>query len=142
MKPFWETKQLHELDAAEWEALCDGCAKCCVHKLQVEETGRVHYTCVACRLLDVNTCRCTGYRNRHELVPDCAVLSVAHPEHFKWMPETCAYRLMHEGRPLPEWHPLITGNPNSVHAHGASARKKLIPEFLADEAHLEKYIVD
>ena len=142
MKPFWETKQLHELNAVEWEALCDGCAKCCVHKLQVEETGRVHYTCVACRLLDVNTCRCTSYENRHELVPDCAVLSVDHPEHFDWMPETCAYRLMHEGRPLPDWHPLITGNPNSVHAHGASARKKLIPEFLADEAHLEKYIVD
>ena len=142
MQPFWETKQLHELNATEWESLCDGCAKCCVHKLQVEETGQVHYTCVACRLLDVNTCRCTNYANRHELVPECAVLSPEQPELFEWMPETCAYRLMHEGKSLPDWHPLITGNPQSVHAHGASARKKLIPEFLADEEHLEKYIVD
>ena len=142
MKPFWETKQLCELSPGEWESLCDGCAKCCVHKLQVEESGQVQYTCVACRLLDVTTCRCSNYDSRHELVPECAVLSAEHPEHFEWMPETCAYRLMHEGKPLPEWHPLITGNPQSVHAHGASARKKLIPEFLADERHLEKYIVD
>jgi uncharacterized cysteine cluster protein YcgN (CxxCxxCC family) len=141
MQPFWETKQLHELNAAEWEALCDGCAKCCVHKLQVEETGQVHYTCVACRLLDVNTCRCTNYENRHELVPECAVLAPDHPEHFEWMPETCAYRLRHEGKPLPDWHPLITGDPQSVHAHGASARKKLIPEFLADGEDLEKHVV-
>ncbi|VGO21528.1 YcgN family cysteine cluster protein [Pontiella sulfatireligans] len=142
MKPFWEAKKLHELDQNEWEALCDGCAKCCVHKLEVEETGKVHYTCVACRMLDINTCRCMNYENRHELVPDCAMLSAGKPEYFEWMPETCAYRLMHEGQPLPEWHPLITGDPRSVHEHGASARKKLIPEFLADEAHLEKYIVD
>lgn len=142
MNPFWETKKLHELNRSEWEALCDGCAKCCVHKLEDDRTGRIHYTCVACRLLDVNTCRCTNYTNRHELVPECAVLSIKHPEHFDWMPETCAYRLLYEGKPLPEWHPLITGNPATVHEHGASARKKLIPEFLADEKHLEKYIVD
>ena len=141
MPPFWETKQLHELSKLEWESLCDGCAKCCVHKLEVEETGEIHYTCVACRLLDVNTCRCTNYGNRHELVPNCAALSANHPELFEWMPETCAYRLMHKGKPLPGWHPLITGDPASVHAHGASARKKLIPEFLADEEQLEKYIV-
>jgi uncharacterized cysteine cluster protein YcgN (CxxCxxCC family) len=142
MKPFWETKKLHELTPAEWEALCDGCAKCCVHKLQDDRTEKIYYTCVACRLLDVNTCRCTNYENRHELVPDCAVLSADHPEYFDWMPETCAYRLIHEGKPLPEWHPLLTHNPATVHEHGASARKKLIPEFLADEKHLEKYIVD
>ena len=142
MKPFWETKSLHELTETEWESLCDGCAKCCVHKLQIEETGEVLYTCVACRLLDVNTCRCSNYQHRHELVPGCAVLSADAPEHFEWMPETCAYRLMHEGRPLPGWHPLITGDPASAHSHGASARKKLIPEFLADERHLEKYIVE
>jgi uncharacterized cysteine cluster protein YcgN (CxxCxxCC family) len=140
MPPFWKTKKLHELTEAEWESLCDGCAKCCVHKLEDEDTGEVHYTCVACRMLDVNTCRCTDYPNRHELVPDCAVLSASQPEHFRWMPETCAYRLMHEGKPLPDWHPLITGDPTSVHAHGASARKKLIPEFLADD-DLEEYIV-
>jgi uncharacterized cysteine cluster protein YcgN (CxxCxxCC family) len=142
MAPFWETKKLHELTEVEWEALCDGCAKCCVHKLEDEDTGEIHYTCVACRMLDVNTCRCTDYPNRHETVPDCAVLSTDQPQHFKWMPDTCAYRLMSEGKPLPAWHPLITGNPASVHEHGASARKKLIPEFLADEEDLEKYIVD
>lgn len=141
-KPFWETKKLDELDAEEWEALCDGCAKCCVHKLEDEDTGEIHYTCVACRLLDVNTCRCTNYANRHSLVPGCAALSADHPEHFAWMPETCAYRLMHEGKPLPGWHPLVTGHPASVYEHGASARRKLIPEFLADESRLEKYVVD
>ncbi len=139
---FWETKKLHELNETEWESLCDGCAKCCVHKLQDEATDEVHYTCVACRMLDVNTCRCTDYSNRHNTVPDCAVLSADHPEHFGWMPETCAYRLIHEGKPLPDWHPLISGTPDSVHEHGASARKKLIPEFLADEENLEKYVVD
>ena len=142
MPPFWESKTLREMTHEEWEALCDGCAKCCVHKLQDDLTGEIHYTCVACRLLDVNTCRCTNYPNRSELVPDCAVLSMDHPDYFDWMPETCAYRLLHEGKPLPEWHPLITGNPSSVHDHGASARKKLIPEFLADEEQLEKYIVE
>jgi uncharacterized cysteine cluster protein YcgN (CxxCxxCC family) len=141
MKPFWETKKLNELNETEWESLCDGCAKCCVHKLEDEDTGKVHYTCVACRMLDVNTCRCTNYPNRHSLVPDCAVLSADQPQHFQWMPDTCAYRLMHEGKPLPDWHPLITGDPASVHAHSASARKKLIPEFLAGD-DLEKFIVD
>lgn len=140
MPEFWKQKKLAELNEVEWEALCDGCAKCCVHKLENEATGEVHYTCVACRLLDVNTCRCTGYPDRHELVPECAVLSPNHPEHFQWMPETCAYRLLHEGKPLPDWHPLISGDPASVHAHGASARKKLIPEFLAGE-DLEEYII-
>jgi len=142
MKPFWETKPLHAMNDAEWEALCDGCAKCCVHKLEDEDTGEIHYTCVACRMLDVNTCRCTGYPDRHELVPECAVLSADQPGHFHWMPATCAYRLIYESKPLPEWHPLLTGNPASVHEHGASARKKLIPEFLADEEALENYIVD
>jgi uncharacterized cysteine cluster protein YcgN (CxxCxxCC family) len=139
---FWQTRALVEMTPDEWESLCDGCAKCCVHKLEDEDTGEVHYTCVACRLLDINTCRCMNYENRHELVPGCAVLAADRPEHFEWMPETCAYRLLHEGRPLPDWHPLITGDPRSVHQHGASAKKKLIPEFLADEEHLEKYAVD
>jgi len=142
MPPFWKIKKLHELNQAEWEALCDGCAKCCVHKLENEDTGDIYYTCVACRMLDINTCRCMNYENRHELVPDCAVLSVDQPEHFKWMPKTCAYRLMYEDKPLPDWHPLITGNLDSVHEHSASARKKLVPEFLADEENLEKYIVN
>jgi len=138
---FWEVKTLDELTQNEWESLCDGCAKCCVHKLEDEKTGEIYYTCVACRMLDVNTCRCTNYSNRHELVPECAVLSLSNSNFFEWMPETCAYRLLHERKPLPVWHPLRTGDPTSVHQHGASAKKKLIPEFLADEDHLQKYIV-
>lgn len=141
MDNFWEHKTLAELSLEEWEALCDGCAKCCVHKLEDADTGEVHYTCVACRLLDVNTCRCLEYDQRHNLVPNCAVLSADQPDVFEWMPETCAYRLVHEGKPLPEWHPLLTRNPQSVHMHGASAHKKLIPEFLAAEEALEEYIV-
>lgn len=141
MDRFWERKNLAELNAEEWEALCDGCAKCCVHKLEDEDTGEVLYTCVACRLLDLETCRCTGYAQRHELVPDCAVLSPDHPEVFEWMPETCAYRLLHEGRPLPDWHPLLTGDPASVHAHGASARRRLVPECIAGD-HLERFVLD
>jgi len=142
MPPFWKTKKLRELTETEWEALCDGCAKCCVHKLEDEATGEIHYTCVACRMLDVNTCRCTDYANRHETVPDCAVLSAAHPEHFRWMPETCAYRLLLEGKPLPDWHPLITGTPLSRRSlgEGGAARKNLIPEFLAGD-DLENFIV-
>jgi uncharacterized cysteine cluster protein YcgN (CxxCxxCC family) len=117
MPPFWETMKPHELKETEWESLCDGCANCCVHKLEDEETGEVHYTNIACRMLNVNTCRCTDYPNRHETFPDCAVLSSDKPENFRWMPEICAYRLMNEGKPLPDWHPLITGNPACVHEH-------------------------
>jgi len=130
------------MTAKEWESLCDGCGKCCVHKFEDEDTGEIHYTCVACRLLDITTCLCTNYARRHELVPECAVLSPDTPEHFRWMPETCAYRRLYEGKPLPEWHPLITGDPASVHEHGASARKELIPKSLVVEEDLQEYIVD
>lgn len=140
--PFWKTKRLEEMTEAEWEALCDGCAKCCAFKLEDEDTGEILFTCIACRLLDLQTCRCLHYARRHELVPECAPLSTDHPERFAWLPETCAYRRIHEGRPLPEWHPLLTGDPESPHAAGASARKKLIPEALADLDHVEKYVVE
>jgi uncharacterized cysteine cluster protein YcgN (CxxCxxCC family) len=109
-----------------------------VHKLR-DETGQVHYTRIACRLLDMDTCRCTDYSDRHRLVPDCALLSADRPEDFEWMPETCAYRRIHEGRPLPDWHPLISGDPATVKEHSVAVQE-LIPEYMAGE-DLRPYII-
>lgn len=111
---FWVDKTLAELNPAEWEALCDGCGKCCLHKLEDEDTGRLYYTDVACRLLDVERCRCRDYQHRHEQVPDCLKLTLLEPMSFKWLPETCAYRLRSEGKPLFAWHPLVSGDSGSV----------------------------
>jgi uncharacterized cysteine cluster protein YcgN (CxxCxxCC family) len=126
--PWWACKPLTEMAPDEWEALCDGCARCCLHKLEDEDTGEILYTDIACRLLDINTCRCTRYAQRHREVPDCALMGPKHPEMLHWMPKTCAYRLLHEGRPLPAWHPLLTGDPESVHRAGISVRHLAVPE--------------
>ena len=106
----------------EWESLCDGCGRCCLHKLEDEDDGRIYYTRAACDLLDIKSCRCKDYPNREKLMPDCIQLSVDHAQYFDWLPETCAYRLLAEGEPLPEWHPLITGDPDSVIKAGISVR--------------------
>lgn len=138
---FWEQKSLAELNRQEWEALCDSCGKCCVHKLQDEDDAEIYYTNVVCDLLDANTCRCTDYPNRAQRVPDC--LSIT-PENFAecraWLPESCGYRCVGEGRPLPEWHPLLTGNPLSTVAAGASVAGRVIAESQAGE--LEQHLVD
>ncbi len=130
---FWENVPLTEMTAEQWESLCDGCAKCCLHKFEEEDTRRVHYTNVACRLLDLKTCHCRDYQNRTKKVSDCVALT---PEHIRdpyWLPATCAYRLLEERSPLPSWHPLISGTPQSVVRSGNSICGRVISEKKAGD---------
>ena len=139
---FWETKPMAKLNPKEWEALCDGCGKCCLNKLEDEE-GTVALTSVACRLLDNTTCLCGNYAKRHQFVPECIVLN---PKTIKdnlyWLPQTCGYRLIHEGRSLYDWHPLISGDPASVHRAGVTMQGQTIPEFEVDEDDWEDHIIE
>jgi hypothetical protein len=130
--PFWERKTLAEMTKPEWESLCDGCGKCCLHKLQYEDTGEIYYTEVACRLLDLGSCRCSNYAQRQKHVPDCVALRPDKVMELNWLPSTCAYRLLANGKPLAWWHPLVSGDPDSVHAAGQSVRGRAIPERKAD----------
>lgn len=130
---YWKRKSLSEMTAAEWEGLCDGCALCCMHKLEDEESGEVLYTDVACRLLDLGTCRCSDYSHRAKKVASCLVLSVDRPEEFDWLPATCAYRRLAGGQDLPAWHPLITGRPESVQEAGISMLGKAVSEDETDD---------
>ena len=140
---FWEKKPLEKLSEAEWEALCDGCGKCCLNKLEDEDSGEVALTRVACRLLDDQTCRCAHYENRHQFIPECIVLRPDNLDtHAYWMPQTCAYRLLWQGKPLPGWHPLITGDPNSVHSAGVSVQGMTVSEFDTPEEDWEDYIIE
>ncbi|MGH1368496.1 MAG: YcgN family cysteine cluster protein [Maritimibacter sp.] len=139
---FWE-RPLGELSAPEWEALCDGCGKCCLNKLEDEDTGQVVFTSVACRLLDDQTCRCAQYDIRLQFVPECIVLKPSNMDDIGYfMPATCAYRLRHEGKPLPEWHPLKTNDPESVHRAEQSVRGWTTPEFEVDEEEWENYVIE
>jgi len=137
--PFWKAKRLDEMTRDEWESLCDGCAKCCLAKLEDEDTGEIAYTNVACRLLDLGTCRCTKYPVRSKYVPDCITLTPGNIAELRWMPSTCAYRLIAEGKDLPSWHPLVSGDPDSVHKRGLSVRGRAVPED--DVLDLEDFIV-
>lgn len=139
MDRFWE-RPLEELDRGQWEALCDGCGKCCLHKLEDEETGEVFATNVACRLLDRSSCQCSNYRGRRAFVPDCIRLTAATVRDHDWLPSTCAYRLRAAGEPLPDWHYLVSGDREAVHRAGQSARGWTINE--QDAGELEFHIVD
>lgn len=140
---FWERKSLKTLSQQEWEALCDGCGKCCLNKLEDEDSGEVALTRIACRLLDDDTCRCAHYENRHAFIPECIVLRPDNIDsHAYWMPATCAYRLLWEGKPLADWHPLISGTPDSVHQAGVSVRGMTLSEFDIPEEEWEDHIIE
>jgi len=140
--PFWKAKALWQMSRAEWESLCDGCGRCCLHKLEDEDTGRYHYTNVACRLLDLGSCRCKDYGDRRRHVPDCVELQPDTVGGLGWLPPSCAYRLLAEGKDLAWWHPLVSGDPNSVHASGMSVRNRAISELRSGplEHHLVTWV--
>lgn len=139
---FW-TLPLSRLNAAEWEALCDGCGKCCLNKLEDEDSGDVHFTNVACRLLDGDSCRCGQYATRKTYVPECVVLTAGSLKDIAyWLPSTCAYRLRADGLSLEPWHPLISGDPESVHKAGQSVRGWTVSEFTVHEDDWEDHIIE
>jgi uncharacterized cysteine cluster protein YcgN (CxxCxxCC family) len=138
--PFWKTKRLHEMTREEWESLCDGCGRCCLHKLRDEDTNALSFTNVACRLLDLDSCRCSDYARRQRRVPDCVGLTPEALQEIDWLPPTCAYRRLRDGLDLAWWHPLVSGDPNTVHEAGVSVRGRAITERRAGA--LEAHIVD
>lgn len=140
-EPFWKRLTLEEMSEREWESLCDGCARCCLNKLQYDDTGEIEWTDVACRLLDGDTCRCRDYPNRHAVVPDCVALTPENVRTLSWLPATCAYRLLAEGRDLYWWHPLVSGDPATVHEAGVSVRGRTVSEEGMEAEDFEDHIV-
>lgn len=139
-EPFWKTTPLSKMTPSEWESLCDGCGKCCLVKLRDADTNQVLFTNVACKQLDLRNCHCKDYAHRKEIVPDCVQLSPRSLGRIDWLPETCAYKLVHQKQDLPWWHPLVSGDPKTVHQAGISVRKRAISETRAGEP--EDHIVD
>jgi uncharacterized cysteine cluster protein YcgN (CxxCxxCC family) len=138
--PFWQTVPLERMDRQQWESLCDGCGKCCIHKLEDEETGEVHATNVACRLLDRRTGQCSDYRRRKAFVPECVRLTPSKLDQLDWLPTTCAYKRLRDGQGLPDWHYLVCGDRDAVHRAGESVRGWTVSED--DVGDLENHIVD
>lgn len=139
---FWELVPLEQMTGEEWEALCDGCGKCCLHKLQDEDTDTVYYTRVACRLLDPRSCRCRDYVNRRRQVADCVVLQASRVAEFDWLPSSCAYRLLALGQPLAQWHHLLSGDRNSVHSAGMSVRGATISSQYVHSEDMQEHIIN
>ncbi|WP_321339036.1 YcgN family cysteine cluster protein [uncultured Cohaesibacter sp.] len=127
-KPFWQVKRLDEMSKAEWESLCDGCARCCLNKLEDWDTGEIIWTNVSCSLLDSDSCRCKDYHNRLATIPDCVPLDAEKVASISWLPPTCAYRLLEEGYDLYWWHPLVSGDPDTIHKAGISVRGRVVSE--------------
>lgn len=125
---FWQDKPLNEMTNTEWESLCDGCALCCMNKIEDEDSGEIFYTNTACHLLDLSSCRCSDYANRLAKVPDCLQLTVANVGSYEWLPGSCAYRRLANGQGLADWHPLISGRPESVHEAGISMYGQMVPD--------------
>lgn len=141
-RPFWQRKTLAEMDELEWESLCDGCGRCCLVKLEDEDTGEIFFTNVACRLFDAEQCRCQQYSQRHKEVADCLSIRPMQPLLLAALPVTCAYRRLAEGRGLADWHPLVSGDPESIHAAGISMHGLVQPESTVNPDDLEDYIIE
>ena len=139
-KNFWKTKSLVDFSTEEWEALCDGCGKCCLHKIEYADTGEIEYTNVACTLLNDNSCKCKDYNNRHKKIPDCLVITPQKISTIKWLPDTCAYKLVWEGKDLYWWHYLKSGSHQSIHDAGVSVRGRTISED--EDVDLHDHVVD
>ena len=145
MEPFWKTKTLEQMNSGEWESLCDGCGKCCMAKLEDEDTGEIFWTSVACRLLDQELCRCCDYEHRLDKVKDCVRLTPQNVRTLTWLPSTCAYRLVAEGKDLESWHPLVSGSSDTVHSAGISMRARITAnerEMATPEDYLDHVLED
>ncbi|MFT4822621.1 MAG: putative cysteine cluster protein YcgN (CxxCxxCC family) [Halioglobus sp.] len=141
-EPWWNSKSLDQLSSVEWESLCDGCAKCCLHKLEDEDTGEIFYTKVRCQYLDEDQCQCTDYSRRSILVPNCIALSAEKVPSYDWLPSTCAYRLRANDQPLPDWHPLVSGDRGSVHQAGISIRGRSVSDEFVHPQGYEEHIIN
>lgn len=142
LQPFWETKQLKEMSAAEWELLCDHCGRCCLHKVVDEENGAIYFTGIACKQYDLENDRCRDYARRSQLVPECVVLTADNISRIIGLPKTCAYRLLYEGKSLPAWHPLLSGDKSSVRKAGMSIHSFAIAETDIDLDYLAGFVLD
>lgn len=141
-KAFWKAKSMQKFSSSEWESICDGCGRCCLQKLEDEDSGEVYYTDVVCRYFDEAKCQCTEYDKRSVLVPRCVKLNYEDIERFHWLPSTCSYKVLHDTGELPKWHPLVTGDSDSVHKAGISIRGKVISETDIDEELWEEQVIN